>query len=238
MPPIIAGLVNQLIFKPVVSPLVRIICGLIAIPLFRFLLHRVLRVRTEDAELEKDLEYWFRGAVLLLAATKNLENVIFEALFGWVDGRADWFTLALRVLLAIGVIESMPDQDLFGLVHKGPPRLRCSFRGLREAWCRRVDFLRGACVIHLKRSSPVLVIMCVVIGGKSGDPDRIVGWGCYGLAIAQYLIIALTTDRDRASGLLAELNDESIPGRAEQVRQAASDSSAFCEESENGQPGN
>ena len=36
--------------------------------LFRFLLRRVLRVQTSDAELERDLEHWFRGAILLLLA--------------------------------------------------------------------------------------------------------------------------------------------------------------------------
>lgn len=231
---VIAGLFNQLIFKPVVNPLVRIICGVAAIPVFRFLLRRVLGVRTNDAELEKDLEYWFRGSILLLAATKNLENVIFDVLFGWVDGPGDWLSLGLRIMLAIGVIESMPDQDLFSLVHKGPPKLHFTADGLREAWCRRVDFLRGIGVIHLKRSSPVLIILCVVIGGKAGQPERVVGWCCYWLAIVQYLIIALTTDRERATGLLAALNDELIPGRAEQLRRAAADSSAFCDEETEG----
>ncbi|RYD31454.1 MAG: DNA topoisomerase I, partial [Verrucomicrobiaceae bacterium] len=203
-------MMNQLIFKPVLRPLVRIVSGLVAIPVFRFLLRRVLRVHTNDAELERDLEHWFRGSVLLLAATKNLEDM----LFGWTEWHRDWLTLGLRLMLAIGVIESMPDQDLFALVHKGPPRLRFTPEGLREAWRRRLDFLRGLGVIHLKRSSPVLIIMCVVIGSdERGEAERTVGWCCYGMAVAQYLIIALSTDRHRATGLLAELNPDLIPLR-------------------------
>ncbi|MES2706277.1 MAG: DNA topoisomerase I [Verrucomicrobiota bacterium] len=232
MPLFFAGLFSQVVFKPVLRPLVRVFSGLVAIPVFRFLLRRVLRVHTNDAELERDLEHWFRGAILLLAATKNLEDF----LFGWTEWSKDWLTLALRLLLAVGVIESMPDQDLFGLVHKGPPRLRWSPAGLREAWARRMDFLRGVCVIHLKRSSPVLIIMCVVIGAERGDAERTVGWCCYGLAVAQYLIIALTTDRDRAASLLAELNAELIPRREAQLRAAAGDSAAFCDDDDQ-QPG-
>lgn len=228
MPPFFAGLFSQFVFQPVLRPLVRIVSGLVAIPLFRFLLRRVLRVHTTDAELERDLEHWFRGAIILLAATKNLEDFI----FGWTEFHKDWFTQLMRLLLAIGVIESMPDQDLFSLVHRGPPPLKFSAEGFREAWRQRLDFLRGFLILHLKRSSPVLIIMCVVIGGEQGSGDWTVGWYCYGLAIAQYLVIALVTDRDRASGLLAALNAESIPGREEQVRRAAGDGGTFCEDSD------
>ena len=97
---------SDLVFKPVLRPLVRLVSGLVAIPVFRFLLRRVLRVQTSDAELERDLEMWFRGAVLLLAATANLEDV----LFGWVpwhrvgDENQIWQTLLLRLLLAVGVM--------------------------------------------------------------------------------------------------------------------------------------
>ena len=202
-----AGLFGQFLYKPVLSPVIRIVCGLIAIPLFRFLLRRVLRVQTCDAELERDLEYWFRGAILLLAATANLEDF----LFGWTQWHQNsqpWLTMLLRLLLAIGVVETMPDEDLFALVHRGPPKLRFGSGFFTSAWEKRRALLKGCCVVHLKRSSPVFVIMCVVFGGPAGTLDFKVGWWCYGLAVVQYLIIALMTDRDRAAHLLEAIAAE------------------------------
>ncbi len=213
VPPLFAGLFSQFLFTPVLRPAVRLVCGLVAIPLFRFLLKRVLRVRTNDAELERDLECWFRGAILLLAATANLEDF----LFGWTQWHQNsdpWLTMLLRLLLAIGVVETMPDEDLFGLVHCGPPKLRWTPAGLRQAWQQRRDFLKGIAVVHLKRSSPVFVIMCVVFGGAAHTHDWIVGWSCYGLALAQYLVIALATDRSRATPLLEAIAAQSAPSCA------------------------
>ena len=70
-----------------------------------------------------------------------------------------WQTLALRLLLAVGVIESMPDEDIFSVVHRGPPKLKLtSLAGLREAWARKVEVLKGIGVLHLRRSSPVFLI--------------------------------------------------------------------------------
>ena len=58
--------------------------GLIAIPVFRFIMRRVFRLQDLDDELEKDIEEWFRGA-LLLAASANMEHL----LFGWMQ-HVDW----------------------------------------------------------------------------------------------------------------------------------------------------
>ena len=218
VPPVFSSLFSDLIFKPVLRPLLRVVSGLVAIPVFRFLLKRVLRVQTSDAELERDLEMWFRGAILLLAATANLEDV----LFGWLpwhrvgDENQVWQTLLLRLLLAVGVIESMPDQDLFGLLHRGPPRLRLTSRaGWREAWAKRWTVVRGFLFLHLRRSSPVLAIMTVVWGGQAGSTANAVGWWCYGAAVAQYLVIALVTQRDRVQGLLDAFEREAVQLRQE-----------------------
>lgn len=228
MPPVFAGLFSQFIYKPVLGPVIRVLSGLIAIPIFRFLLRRVLRIQTSDAELERDLEHWFRGAILLLVATANLEDY----LFGWTQWHQNsepWLTMLLRLLLAIGVIETMPDEDLFAIVHRGPPKIRFGRGGLARAWQQRAALLKGIGVLHLKRSSPVFVIMCVVFGGPTGTLECKVGWWCYGLALAQYLIIALTTDRGRAAGLLAAIDAENIPAKALQMREAAGGGGAFGE---------
>ncbi len=184
-------------------------------------------MQTNDEELERDLEHWFRGAFLLLVATANLEGYFFE----WVPWHRDWPTTGLRLLLAVGVIESMPDEDLFPLVHRGPPKIRLTAAGLAEAWRRRKAVIKGLGVLHLKRSSPVFVIMCVVFGGPPGTANFAVGWWCYGLALVQYLIIALVTDRRRAAGLLAAIDPDhqESAGHADRVRGAAGSSGAFAE---------
>lgn len=220
----LAGLFSQFLYKPVLGPIIRILSGLVAIPVFRFLLRRVFRLQTTDAELERDLEHWFRGAILLIAATANLEDY----LFGWTPLK-DWFTTLLRLILAIGVIESMPDEDLFGLVHRGPPKLPFQRDISRVAWTKRWTILKGLAVLHLKRSSPVFVIMCVVFGGPKGSVDWAVGWWCYALAVIQYLIIALATDRSRASALLAAIDAENAPAHALKMREAAGSGGAFAE---------
>jgi hypothetical protein len=224
--PVIAGIFSQFLYKPVLGPVIRIVCGLIAIPIFRFLLRRILRVQTTDAELERDLEYWFRGAILLLAATANLEDF----LFGWTQWHQNsepWLTMILRLMLAVGVVETMPDEDLFALVHCGPPRLKLDRNLLRSAWDHRNAILRGLGVLHLKRSSPVFVIMCVVFGGHAGTLNFKVGWWCYSLAIAQYLIIALMTDRNRAAHLLAAISEEQPRSQTERLIEAAGECGAY-----------
>ena len=110
-------------------PFVRLVVGFIAIPLFRVFLRRVVHLQRLDTELTKDLEQWIRGSLLLLLATANVEYFLFGAAIDeWVR-EADlhkeyvWLSLGLRLLLAVGVIESMPDQALFSIIHPGPERL-------------------------------------------------------------------------------------------------------------------
>jgi hypothetical protein len=209
VPPPFAGLFSDFIFKPVLRPVIRFVSGLIAIPLFRLILRKVFRVEAHDAEMERDLETWFRGAILLLAATANMEGILFGWINWWETGDNAWLTLLLRLLLAIGVIESMPDEDVFAILHRGPPKLKLTSRaGWRDAWGRRKQVLRGLGVLHLRRSSPVFVIMAVVIGDENRNLQHTVGWWCYALAISQYLVIALITQRDKFSGLLESFDRE------------------------------
>ena len=61
-------------------PLVRIIVGLIAIPLFRLFIRRVMKWDKFDAELTKDIEQWVRGSLMLLLATANVEHALVSSL--------------------------------------------------------------------------------------------------------------------------------------------------------------
>ncbi|MFM7168370.1 MAG: hypothetical protein ACKO3T_24250 [Planctomycetaceae bacterium] len=157
----------QSILRPVLRPASRLILGLIAVPLFRFLLRRIFRIQQLDRELEKDLQEWFRGSLLLLAATANMEHILFGWLvkIDWLD-RADWLTMGLRLLMVIGVIQTMPDQELFAVLHPGPPKLQKN-RGLlpqlRENWW---PVLRGHLCRHINKSSPVLAMMCAIVGAR------------------------------------------------------------------------
>ncbi len=155
------------ILRGVLKPFTRLLVGLIAIPIFRFILKRVFRLHTLDKELEKDLEEWFRGALLLLAATANMEHLLFWWVqnVDWLD-RADWFTMGLRLMLAIGVIEAMPDQELFAVMHPGPPKLQKGENFFRQVWRKKKKFLKGIACRHLSRSSPVLAMMCAIIGAQ------------------------------------------------------------------------
>ena len=97
--------------------------GLIAIPLFRLVVRKSGHIAKLKPELEKDLEEWFRAALILLVATANMEHL----LFGWVPldllGDERWVGAFFRLLLVIGVIELMPDQALFSVLHSGPLNL-------------------------------------------------------------------------------------------------------------------
>jgi len=187
------------LLQPLFKPIVRLFLGFIAIPIFRLFVHRVVRVQDLDEELEKDLEQWFRGSLLLLIATQNME----ETLFGWVrpETRDSIFFMAGRLLLAIGVIESMPDQSLFALIYPGPqpPRLRPDHR-LLDLITYLPKLLKGLLCQHLNRSSPVLAILAVFWAGTEG-------WVCYGMALGQYLIIGLVSSKDKALGVLKKFDD-------------------------------
>ena len=199
----------QFLIKPIIKPFVRLILGLLVIPIFRLFLQRVVRKELDD-ELERDISLWLRGSLLLLIANSNMESLFFS----WVPPAKNWIALALRILLGIGVVEGMPDQALFLIIHPGPPPL-----GLRKG--RRLadlkaflwPFLRGTVNQYLNRSSAVLVILSVVL-----DPGPI-PWICYGLAITNYLIIGLVSSRDKALDVLSKF-DEAVLEKREEIKLA------------------
>ncbi|MCA9060629.1 MAG: hypothetical protein KDA85_19090 [Planctomycetaceae bacterium] len=161
------ALMNLPLFKSALRPITRVLVGLIAIPLFRFIMRKIFRLQDLDDELEKDLEEWFRGALLLLAASANMEHLLFGwmAKVDWLD-RADWLTMGLRLMLAIGVIEAMPEQELFAVIHRGPPKLKAGRSTLIQAWRLKWRIIKGALCQHLNRSSPVLAMMCAIVGAQ------------------------------------------------------------------------
>jgi hypothetical protein len=219
--PVFSGILRNLVFKPILRPVFRLLTGVLAIPAFRFVMRRFFRHKTLSKEMERDLEHWFRGAVILLAATANLEDFLFGWL-PWHQSEEPWLTMLLRLLLAVGVIETMPDQDLFGILHRGPPKVKLTSRsGCAEIWRRRREFLRGFGVLHLKRSSPVFVIMTVIFGDDPGTREFVVGWVFYALAVTQYLIIGLITERDRLTGLLAQFDHSAEAMRKELLNKDA-----------------
>ncbi len=161
------ALMNLPLFKSVLRPITRVIVGFIAIPIFRFIMRKVFRLQDLDDELEKDLEQWFRGALLLLAASANMEHLLFGwmAQLDWME-RMDWLTMGLRLMLAVGVIEAMPDQELFAVIHPGPPKITPGRSVLKEFWRLKWQFLKGFVCQHLNRSSPVLAMMAAIVGAE------------------------------------------------------------------------
>ena len=197
------------VLRPIIKTLTRILVGLIAIPLFRLVVHKSGRIAKLEAELEKDLEEWFRAALVLLVATANMEHLI----FGWVPfdllGDERWIGAFFRLLLVVGVIELMPDQALFSVLHSGPLNLPIGKRLFHNLWNNRTDWIKKIGAVHLNRSSPVFAMMSAIFGGEPDAPGTSIGWICYVLAIVQYLIIALITSVDKAGELL-EKYDKAI----------------------------
>ncbi len=210
--------------RPMLRPLARLAVGIIAIPLCRLFLRKVVRLQELDQELEKDLEEWFRGSLLLLAATANMEQVLFEWVPLDLHDQYAWLAVGLRLLMAISVVEAMPDQALFSVIHPGPPPLEWSkkepIKKLREQiW----PICKGLVCQHVNRSSPVLAIMAAIFGGNPDVPQEVtawtVGWVCYGLAITQYLIIGLVTSRGQALDALSELDRQMAVRRQARVEE-------------------
>lgn len=189
------------ILRPIVRPITRAFVGFIAIPIFRFILRHIFRVREIDAEMEKDLGEWFRGCMLLLFATHNMEETLFGEIELVEGGKLAALIIAGRLLLAIAAIESMPDQQLFSIIHPGPPPLKYDkargfFGNIADQWW---PLFRGLLCRHLNQSSPVFAILAVIIEGE-------IGWACFAVAAVQYLIIGLVTSRDRALDVLSQFD--------------------------------
>jgi hypothetical protein len=117
-----------------------------------------------------------------------------------------WF-LAGRLLLAIGVIEGMPDQSLFALIYPGPQPPKLEKGRMLSSLIRYLPSLvKGVVCQHLSRSSPVFAILAVVWPAVEAT-DRQIGWICYGIAIGQYLIIGLVASKDKAMDVLKKFDD-------------------------------
>lgn len=199
------SILRMLMHLPFMKPLARFLLGVIAIPIFRSFLRHVIRLRDMSPELEKDLEQWFKGSLLLLVATRNMESLLWD----WLTTNPDnadmiknpWL-LAGRLMLAVGVTELMPDQALFTIIHANPPPLKATKEKGWKVWRRSVLWwLKGTVCKHLDRSSQVFAIMTAIFPG-------VIGWVCYGLAIGQYLIIGLVTSRDKALDVLGEFEKQ------------------------------
>jgi len=203
---------NLPIIRVVTKPIMRLVIKLVAIPIFRVILKYLMRVEVISEELEKDLSQWFRASVLLMIATHNMEEILFQtAKINYrLETLVDAVLFGLRLMLAIGCIEGMPDQELFRLIHSGPPKVkskgpRAMVKEVQQNWRA---WLWGVFCIHLSRTSPMFAIVCVFNKGPAG-------WICYGIAISQYLVIGLVTSRDRALDVLASFDAEVAARRDE-----------------------
>ena len=160
-----------------------------------------------------------RAALILLVATANMEHF----LFGWVpldlEGDQSWIGVFFRLLLVIGVIELMPDQALFSVLHSGPMGLPVGKRMIQELWTDRIKWLKKVGCMHLNRSSPVFAMMSAIFGGDPDTAAATIGWVCYFLAIIQYLIIALITSADKAGDLLTNFDRAVAEQREELVEE-------------------
>jgi len=211
------------LLTPIVRPATRYTVRFLAVPVLRALRKRVSWIAELDDELEKDFEEWFRGSLLLFVATRNFEQWVanlMEVTFDHTISERNWFITACRLLLAIAVIEAMPDQELFQIIHGGPPRLKRD--GTRTLWqdirAQAWPILKGIGAQHLSRSSAVFAIIAVILGST-------VGWVCYGLAVVQYLIIGLVTSRDKALDVLAEFDRQVARKREELIEEFQIDES-------------
>ena len=205
----------RVLLLPFLKPVSRLVAGLIAIPIFRMLRRRVAREQQLDEELEKDIDEWFRGALLLVLSTRNFESSFDDwlKLHYEFDPNLWWFT-AGRILLAIGVIEAMPDQELFSIIHPGPPKPTFDREAGLWGSIRRQfrPMARGLVCLYLTRFSPVYAIMAAIVDGTAG-------WVFYWLAILQYLIIGLVTSRDRAIDVLSEFDRKVAERRRELIEE-------------------
>jgi hypothetical protein len=220
------GVLKQILDRmlaPIVRPATRYTVRFFAVPMLRALRKRVPGIDALDDELEKDIEEWFRGSLLLFVATRNFEQWVanlLEITFDHTISERNWFITACRLLLAVAVIEAMPDQELFQIIHGGPPRFkrdrsRTLWQDVRaQAW----PILKGIGAQHLSRSSAVFAIIAVILGST-------VGWVCYGLAVFQYLIIGLVTSRDKALDVLAEFDRQVARKREELIEEFQIDQS-------------
>jgi len=211
------------VLRPIIKPLARLLVGLIAIPIFRLVVRRGFRLAKVEQEMEQDLEQWFRACLILLVATANMEHYI----FGWLPldlaGSQAWMGVFFRLLLAIGVVELMPDQALFSVIHSGTFGLKAHKGVLMEIWVDRMKHFKKALCVHLNRSSPVFLMMAAIFGGDPSSMEWVVGWVCYGLAATQYLVITLVTASYKSGDLIGKYDKVVAMQRKELISELGDD---------------
>ena len=234
LPALLRWGLNAEILRPLVGrvlkPVARFAVGILAVPVFRFGL-KTVRLQSFDRELEKDLEEWFAASLLLLFCTANVERLLFSEL-GFEPG--DFVSLGFRLLLAVGVVEAMPDVQLFPVLYPKPAVPPAAAFGREKPWfgVKAVlpDYLKSHAHQWLTRSSPVFAILACVIGGVVGPdgavpPDRAgewtAGWFCYGAAISQYLVMGLMASKEQAASVLAAYDERVAAVRQELVAELA-----------------
>ena len=229
LPAALRWALNSELVKPLVGrtlrPATRLAVGLLAVPAFRWVL-RAVKLQHFDRELEKDLEEWFAASALLFLCTANAEVLIFQQL-GFEP--RDWLSLGFRLLLAVGVVEAMPDAQLFPVLHPKPELPKREDFGRGKRWWGVRDVLPGYARGHmnqwLARSSPVFAILACVVGGKTlaggaidnADGAWTAGWVCYGCAVSQYLVMGLMASKEDAAAALAAYDARAAAVRAELV---------------------
>ena len=234
LPALLRWGLNAELLRPLVArvlkPAARFAVGLVAVPVFRWGL-RAVRLQAFDRELEKDLEEWFAASALLLLCTANVERLLFSEL-GFEPG--DFVSLGFRLLLAVGVVEAMPDAQLFPVLYPKPEVPPASAFGRDRRWFGLRDALPAYLKSHahqwLTRSSPVFAILACVIGGVTDadgavPPDRAAewtaGWCCYGAAVTQYLVMGLMASKEQAASVLAAYDARVAAVREELVAELA-----------------
>jgi hypothetical protein len=209
-------MIRELLLTYITRPLARMLIRLGALPALRFCFHHVPALERLNDELEKDLAEWIRGSVLLLLITANMEVLLWHHIFPFpqlLDAH-QWFGVGLRILLAVAVVQMMPDQELFTVIHPGPrlPHFPPCTPFAAKVRLAAKPLAIGFFWQHLSRSSPVFAILSVIFNDW-------VGWICYSLAILQYLFIGLVTSRDRAIDVLMVFDEQMAARRHELVRQ-------------------
>jgi hypothetical protein len=197
-------------------PLARLIIRMGAVPALQFCFHHVPALERLNDELEKDLAEWIRASLLLLLVTANMEVWLWHPLIPFPDllDAHQWFGVGLRIMLAVAVVQMMPDQELFTVIHPGP---RLPHFPPCSSFATKVKLAAKPLCIgwfwqHLSRSSPVFAILAVIFPGA-------IGWACYAVASLQYLVIGLVTSRDRAIDVLMVFDAQMAARRHELVRQ-------------------
>jgi len=209
-------MLRDLLLTYITRPLARLIIRLGALPALRFCFHHVPALERLNDELEKDLAEWIRASILLLLITANMEVLLWHPLIPFPDllDAHKWFGVFLRLMLAVAVIQMMPDQELFTVIHPGPrmPAFPPGTSLAGKIRCCAKPLCLGFFWQHLSRSSPVFAILAVIFTGW-------IGWVCYGMAVLQYLFIGLVTSRDRAIDVLMVFDAQMAARRHELVRQ-------------------